>query len=143
MAPRSRGKPPPGSGITGVSAAWRVRARCPISARPDFRANGGLDQVPGGGDLAADEDLCGIERIDDYRETEPEIAAGFHQCGAGALVASAGSAYDVVHSDAALLEQLPGDGGRKVVPEVAGDRGEVRRVGLEAALRAAQAARAV
>src|SRR5438552_4790644 len=43
----------------------------------------------------------------------------------------------------ALLEQLPGDGGRKVVPEVAGDRGQVRGVGLEAALRPAQAARAV
>src|SRR5437764_8383240 len=33
MAPRSRGKPPPGSGTTGVAAAWRVRARPSISAR--------------------------------------------------------------------------------------------------------------
>src|SRR5207249_10032765 len=67
--------------------------------------------------------------------------SGLHQGGAGALVAAAGAAYDLVHGDAALLEQLPGDGGRQVVPEVAGDRGQVRGVRLEAALRAAQAAR--
>src|SRR5437764_214397 len=105
----------------------------------DFGANRRFDQVPGSGDLAADEDLRRIECVDHHRKTEPEIAAGLHQGGAGALVAAGGAAYDLVHSDAALLEQLPGDGGRQVVPEVAGDRGQVRGVRLEAALRAAQA----
>src|SRR5207302_2496362 len=110
---------------------------------PDVRANGRLDQGPGGRDLAADDDPRGIERVDDHRETGPEVAAGFDQRGAGALVSVAGSAYDVVHGDAVLLEQLPGDGGGQLVPQVAGDRAEVRGVGLETALRTAQAARAV
>src|SRR5439155_24913158 len=77
------------------------------------------------------------------RKPWPGLGAGLNQGGAGALVAAGGAAYDLVHSDAALLEQLPGDGGRQVVPEVAGDRGQVRGVRLEAALRAAQAAWAV
>src|SRR5439155_10456561 len=53
----------------------------------DFGPDGGLDEIPGAGDLATDDDLRGIERVDDRREAEPEITARFRQCGPGPLIA--------------------------------------------------------
>src|SRR5437773_1375994 len=91
----------------------------------DFGPDGGLDEIPGAGDLAADDDLRGIERVDDRREAEPEITARFRQCGAGPLIAGAGADDDVIHGDAVLWEQRRGDGRRLLVPDVARDRGEV------------------
>src|SRR5204862_314887 len=88
----------------------------------DFGPDGGLDEIPGAGDLATDDDLRGIERVDDRREAEPEITARFRQCGAGPLIAGAGADDDVIHGDAVLWEQRRGDGRRLLVPDVAPDR---------------------
>src|SRR5207248_8232855 len=71
------------------------------------------------------------------------IADRVRHGGAGPLIAGAGADDDVIHGDAVWWEQRRGDGRRLLVPDVARDRGEVRSVGLETALRSAHAARAV
>src|SRR5947208_8845934 len=110
-----RGHECDGPAQPGQAASWlgHHRGRRGLAGEGpslDFGANGRFDQIPRSGDLTADEDLRGIECVDHHGETEPEIATGLHQGGAGALVAAAGAAYDLVDRYAALLEQLPSDG---------------------------------
>ena len=82
-----------------------------------------------------------IDRVDDRAQPESEIPRRREQRGQRLGVAASGARDQVVHVSA--VSAVASVGSRRVAPEVARQRGEVRDVGLPASGRAAPAARAI
>ncbi len=61
--------------------------------------------VPRLGDLAADEDLRGVERVDDHRQAAAQMARGFLERGDGARLAGARARDDVGDREPGFVQQ--------------------------------------
>ena len=119
----------------------RLRRKRGQRALTDDARHHRSELVPRLGDLAADEDLGGVERVDDHREAAAQMTRRFLERIARAPLPRACACDDVVDGESRPPAASPGFRRRKRVSEVPGERGEVGGVRLETAMRAAQAFR--